>query len=161
MPTAERPAMTAERIMELRALCNAATAGPWERSSTHVYHFGKDDGANVCSFSSPHALDKYGGTSVGYREIAIGDKGLHQACDNADFVIAARTALPDALDEIAALRDALRKAGEASGYLITLYRLLQAGKSVRDLAEAECAYAASTARLRALLPEPASKGERT
>jgi DNA repair ATPase RecN len=74
--------LTPERIVELRKLCEAATPGPWK-----VFHLIK--GAyEVCR------RDDYarGGICVPHRQ------------DNAEFIAAAREALPAALDEIEQLR---------------------------------------------------------
>lgn len=75
--------MTPEEIRRLRALCEAATRGPWvvERS---------DDGAGLWCVCHPETVC-YSTTVANFFE---GDK------ENADFIAAARSALPTALDEI-------------------------------------------------------------
>jgi hypothetical protein len=82
--------MTPARIAELRALCEAATAGPWRVSMTGYSVKSNDDDAPTIAI--PH------GVSV------LTSKQIDRWLANAEFIAAARTALPDALDEIERLR---------------------------------------------------------
>ena len=66
-----------EWIAQQRALCNAATPGPWESK-----HYGRYEDHDECC-------------------IALPDDSIEPSkYENADFIAAARTALPAALDEI-------------------------------------------------------------
>lgn len=84
--------MTAERIAELRALAEKATPGPWHWRSTY------DDG------EWPHLLGaKFeNGVQVRVLEASDVDGCVDLLVDGYDsaFIAAARTALPEALDEV-------------------------------------------------------------
>lgn len=77
--------MTPDRIAELRALCDAATKGPWRHSSEGA-------GWAVLGPEWEHLVQ-------------LGE--LDTDLDLAVFIAAARTALPEALDEIERLRKSL------------------------------------------------------
>jgi hypothetical protein len=79
-------ALSVQRLAELRALCEAATPGPWERLDL--------DGAPT--------------PRVGYRIVSGGIERSHIAAEyrnDAALIVAARTALPEALAEIERLRE--------------------------------------------------------
>lgn len=90
--------ITKEWIDQQRAVCNAATPGPWESK-----HYGRYEDHDECC-------------------IALTDDSIEPSkYANADFIAAARTALPAALDEIERLAADNRKLREAhelaqSGY---------------------------------------------
>ena len=89
--------MTPTRIAELRALCAAATAGPWEVDG---------DGRDVCGFR-----ERLGGAS-GRPPYEITENNGFMRNDmaaDAAFIAGARTALPEALDEIERLRATLKR----------------------------------------------------
>lgn len=81
--------MTPERIEELRSLCNAATPGPWVQQGSNVI--------------APET-----GEDVAY----------YCAMRDAEFIAAARTALPEALAEIERLRAAMQALIEGEQYRI-------------------------------------------
>lgn len=83
-----------KRIAEMRELCDAATPGPW-----------------VADFPV--------GTVYEGEVVAPTDTGIHHICRDAEmderpadlrFIATARTAFPDALDEISVLKDKLLRA---------------------------------------------------
>ena len=74
--------MTPERIKELRKLCDAATSGPWQER----YRPGR----------SGYDVARYGSTAL------VGSHPMLR--QDAEFIAAARTALPEALAEIERLR---------------------------------------------------------
>jgi len=74
-------AMNDDRIKQLRALCEAATPGPW--------HY-DDEGAR---WPAP----------LWYSSVILVADGAHVA-NNANLIAEARTALPEALDEVERLR---------------------------------------------------------
>lgn len=87
--------MTPARIAELRALCAAATPGPWEVDG---------DGRDICGFT-----DRLGAAN-GQSPYEITENNGFMRNDmaaDAAFIAAARTALPEAIDEIERLRAAL------------------------------------------------------
>lgn len=87
--------MSPERIAELRALCNAkVTPGPWEAHGDSVIA------------SHPTNLDQ---APVVHTD---GFWFPREAGANARFIAAARTALPELLDEIERLRGALSETQE-------------------------------------------------
>jgi hypothetical protein len=83
--------MTSEQIATDRAVCNAATPGPWKYRN------------------EPFAWDEVDGWITGPDDQFIAGFDNSPAFDSA-FVIAARTRWPAALDEIERLRDLLRRA---------------------------------------------------
>lgn len=95
--------MTNERIAELRALEQAATPGPWERWAEHADFFAR-------------VKKNTRGVMIGER---VGectddsDEGEALAFANADFIVAARTAVPELLDENERLRDLIGRLHEA------------------------------------------------
>jgi hypothetical protein len=93
--------VTAEWIAQQRAICNAATQGPWESK-----HYGRYEDHDECCIDLTDDIiepSKY---------------------ENADFIVAARTALPTALDaleaayaeiaQMTAERDAEKKRADAA-----------------------------------------------
>jgi len=106
--------MDAKRIAELRALCEAATPGPWYYAPNRYDEVGlrgitSAPGAAVYAplrqACDPRWRDTLGGTSnasIGSRQgadvVFVADWTYRPA--NAAFIAAARTALPEALDEI-------------------------------------------------------------
>ena len=92
---------TPEEIQRLRALCDAATDGPWDASDPAMGYVqimggfdGDADDNGACVFISTHVADIIDNRD----EIA-----------NMDFIVAARTVLPAALDEIDRLSASLSK----------------------------------------------------
>ena len=94
----EHNQITSEWIEKMRNACDAATPGPWESK-----HYGRYEDHDECC-------------------IALTDDSIEPSkYANADFIAAARTALPAALDEIERLAADNRKLREAhelaqSGY---------------------------------------------
>lgn len=72
--------MNQRRINELRALCEAATLGPWFEGDLGIY---------------------FDATAIG----GIGNHNVMALKQNRPLIAAARTALPEALDEIERLRN--------------------------------------------------------
>lgn len=81
--------MTPKRIAELRALCEAATPGPWETVGTEI------DAPTEEVVTADCAPCGWSGCSGARVEVSGA---------NADFIVQARTALPEALDEIERLQ---------------------------------------------------------
>jgi hypothetical protein len=103
--------MTEAEIQRLRELCNAATAGPWERYLS--------DGCHGWRISP--TWEKYA---------VLGDM---MAGKDAVFVSAARTALPALLDAVTALKE------ENARLLEDNHRLSEAAEWVKTmLPEMEC-----------------------
>jgi hypothetical protein len=75
--------LTAERVAELRALCEAATPGPWR--------------------ADPEPVDAPGWVSAGDRHEPVAE--VYGGTHNAALIAAARNALPDLLDEVERLWD--------------------------------------------------------
>jgi hypothetical protein len=81
------------RLKELRALCDAATPGPWRRGAVEHHHV-------FC----PHP----GALAPELGRVLLRMNEYFPHADDATFIAAASTALPEALDEIERLREALR-----------------------------------------------------
>lgn len=77
-----------ERIAELRALAEDATPGPWESAKDHASIYA----ANTHDPSDPYFIGR------------ASSNDTHKFMENARFIAAACTALPEALDEIERLR---------------------------------------------------------
>ena len=88
----EGETMTDDRIKQLRALCGAATPGEWKAEPRHILQNTKD--YLVIPPKYPHCYPQ-----------SVGD--FFEA--DVLFIAAARTALPEALDEIERLRAALER----------------------------------------------------
>lgn len=88
--TPPAPPWTPERVAETKALCEAATPGPWLRSNEYRRLVFAD-------------------TKDGSGWFTVAEIPSLKADANAAFIAAARTALPDALDEITRLQDLLQQ----------------------------------------------------
>lgn len=82
--------MNTKRIAELRAIAAKATLPPWRTSMTGYSVKSNDPDAPIVA--APH-----GGAQVTAKQF---DRWL----DNSDFIASARTALPEALDEVERLQ---------------------------------------------------------
>lgn len=80
--------MTEQRIKELRELCEAATPGPWARNEQ-----GEEEYDDIGSAQNGHHVAYVGSTDA-----------------NAKFIMEARTAVPELLDENERLHAELAKA---------------------------------------------------
>lgn len=89
--------MTPARIAELRALADAATPGPWDGTDYSVS--GQTDGRS--QFVAAVSCEVY-------------DSNPRYAQDSA-FIASARTAVPELLDEVERLRDALEEISASAG----------------------------------------------
>jgi len=91
--------MTNDRIKELRALCEAATPGPWV-VTRHNWECGS------INWLAANDRDVDGNFYAHIQDGAGGDPGERnpRAKQDAAFIAAARTALPEALDEVERLR---------------------------------------------------------
>lgn len=78
---------TKERIAELRALCDGATEGPWE----HVFNEDESWETVRCADSLVAKVDS--------------EYSFEQDAKDAQFIAAARTALPELLDEVERLKN--------------------------------------------------------
>jgi len=88
--------MTDDRIKQLRALCEAATDGPWDSARDGVWRWYGDNSECVAGhLTNPMAPD-------------------------AAFIAAARTALPEALDDVERLRAQVDEQGKAIGRMLDL-----------------------------------------
>lgn len=87
---------TAERIAESRRICNAATAGPWIHDVMDEIDGGYSNGQVI----SPN--HDYAGNEVSPRNSVTNPNCM--TFGDGEFIAHARTALPDALDEIERLR---------------------------------------------------------
>jgi hypothetical protein len=81
--------MDEKRKAELRGLCERATEGPWVRNA-HA--------------QSAEEYDDIGSARTGHHVAYVGSTG-----DNAKFIMEARTALPELLDEIEQLQEQLEQ----------------------------------------------------
>src|SRR5579875_3536452 len=97
--------MTPERIAELRRLCGAATPGPWKCWGV----WGPVKGTDFMAVSriGPEAPEWAG---IVADPLYPPNADFYAKREDAEFVAIARTALPEALDEIEHLRDLLRRA---------------------------------------------------
>lgn len=102
LPREGKP-MTDERIKELRALDAAATPGPWL-----VHRF--DD--SPCGYINWQVQAEDAEASV---LANIGEDECRTAKQTAQFIAMARTALPEALNEIERLRAVLKRCGRILG----------------------------------------------
>ena len=101
--------MTPERIAELRALCDAATPGPWYVNRIKGYT------DNQIETTDPaHVARKPWGHVVATTGLGAGDVSQQKFERDSDFIAAARIALPEALDEIERLRALLAAQGDAA-----------------------------------------------
>jgi hypothetical protein len=85
--------LTAERVAELRALCEAATPGPWR--------------------ADPEPVDAPGWVSAGDRHEPVAE--VYGGTHNAALIAAARNALPDLLDALAERDAEIARLRERSG----------------------------------------------
>lgn len=115
--------MTKEDILKARELIAATTPGPWifnGYSAIHAqYHtlYDFDDGDHL-------------GPILSHLDIMCGDTGTKQAMADCGFVCAARTMLPDALDNIERYQEALRDANKCYA------EMMQERDKLRAVAEA-------------------------
>lgn len=87
--------MTSEELARLKAICDAASLGPWK------HHFNYID---LCSVKDSNGDPIFLGTA--YHPTACGDL-------NAIFIAEARTAMPALLEEVQRLQQKLEIAKEA------------------------------------------------
>lgn len=113
--------MTPARKAELRALCEAATPGPWE---SHALGGGKGHGSH-------YSVRRDDGISDADSHVAVCKRGNHDNARNAAFIAAARTAIPELLDALEAAENERRGVGTAEARSIA--------KKVRDAALEEAA----------------------
>lgn len=99
------PKLTEEKIAELRALCEKATPGPWGTR-------GLSDHIRVESSAPTKNVAKCGSSKPSPRE-----PDMEEVHANAEFIVAARTALPDLLSD---LEEARRERDEAHKRAIEL-----------------------------------------
>ena len=101
----------AEWIAQQREVCNAATPGPWESK-----HYGRYEDHDECC-------------------IALTDDSIEPSkYENADFIAAARTALPAALD---ALESSMQREAEKDATIIRL--TAERDAAIMDVAYGNCA----------------------
>lgn len=98
--------MTSQEIVQLLALCEAATPGPWIQEKQRVF----DDVDGPCAIG-PERPDRLGEVSGGGVSSCDGCPITKHPGDAA-FIAAARTALPAALDEVERLRGVYKSAVE-------------------------------------------------
>lgn len=127
--------MDADEIARLRALCEAATRAPWHRGGMDAY-----DGECFKRMASGHGMN----------HTLVAD--TMRSADR-DFCIAARTALPAALDEIERLRDIINP-GDAAAYEEGMASLTEANARLKAQVRAinssmEHHVATATAKLQA------------
>lgn len=82
--------ITTERLKEIEELANAATDGPWEAPFT--------------------SNDEFGRGCVFFRKEPVGGFEIHRKCNpanNAAFIAASRTLVPELVTEIHRLREVL------------------------------------------------------
>lgn len=89
--------MTNEEIARLRALCEKATPGPWKQSWMWVD-----------KHSMPMCVEQDDGSGDGPAVCRVDEYDERGPAD-AEFIAAARTALPAALDEIERMRGVLER----------------------------------------------------
>lgn len=100
--------MTPARLNELRALCDAATEGPWKTCGAsddrckcgHVWSRPRDGHIATAMHIDQYAKDDPGRLEA--EELVPHD--LDEMVGNARFIAAARTAIPELLDEIERLK---------------------------------------------------------
>lgn len=92
--------MTPERIEELKKLCAEATPGPWRQEVWHNH----DEGGWAAV--GPHIKDTPGDDYYSSEE--PGSPSHEKATSDANFIAAARTAVPELIAEVERLRDRLR-----------------------------------------------------
>ena len=90
--------MTDERINELRALCDAASPGPWRAYSCD------DLPRSACAIRSAEFDAQRDGDGDVVRDTNRDECHHMMTRADAELIAAARTALPEALDEIERLR---------------------------------------------------------
>ena len=91
--------MTPERIAELRALCDAATPGPWYVNRIRGYPDNQ-----IETTDSTYVARKPWGHVVATTGLGAGDVSQQKFERDSDFIATVRTALPEALDEIERLQ---------------------------------------------------------
>lgn len=152
------PEMTADERARLRKLCDAATPGPWEWTTTESMprsellswvqqHFKMCNGDRVWGVGvRNHPLTVVGADltrPLHMVQACLTGNGPNSKCNSA-FIAAARNALPDCLDEIERLRKerdtyAERLAREATCYF---YRDCTGGHEIPPARLDECIAAA-------------------
>jgi hypothetical protein len=98
-----------ERLNELAALCEAATAGPWAWAQTAEKGYGASVGGDVYSQDDAECEHRLSGDlSDSESNFFVGehvaDCNGQPAAGNAAFIAATRTALPELIAEVRALR---------------------------------------------------------
>jgi hypothetical protein len=89
---------------ELERLCNQATPGPWEMCPKRVY-FVAADGSPVCDITD---FDNYGPIELrGHGAEVSGNRPAGSMDANADFICAARHALPKLIERVRELRSCI------------------------------------------------------
>ena len=116
--------MSPARIAELRALCDAATPGPWPLSSWDCRPYPRD-GHPFCTFAigPQHGHPKDPGPEHAAAHLA--------AVADSVFIAAARTALPELLDEVES--DAAAQAFDAIAAACGCPEWEYPGQLVRDV----------------------------
>lgn len=130
--------MIPERIAELRALCKAATPGPWS-----VERRDEDDG--------DIDYELYGSPYVWLFRI-YGDERDGQNKHDAELISAARTALPELLDEVDELQGSLEDAQR-----IARDWFEEQQKARKDAQEAEAKLVKAVEALREIARPPNNK----
>jgi hypothetical protein len=102
-PPPSEPTPSLRPVEELQALCDAATPGPWEVYDSNEGTWPPRPGWSVANdaFHNPPADEDAPWISV---DVHVGTKA------DADFIAAARTALPSLLARLRAAEDAIREA---------------------------------------------------
>lgn len=109
--------MTPERLAELKALCEAATPGPWEWTDTYGCDSDDDELDNLFCGQVIVKLpdtDDQGWRSASTRHLWFGDMENCTGCDiaNAQLIAAARTAVPELIAEVERLQGIERRLRE-------------------------------------------------
>ena len=93
--------MNSEQIAEIRARCDAATPGPWQRSYYVDKHKGISDAEKASRIKDEHMIVRGPGiVGDGYCNPVLGFSYAHDA--DIEFIAYARQAVPDLLDALEA-----------------------------------------------------------
>ncbi len=101
--------MTPAQLEELKKLCAEATPGPWR---SEVWHNHDDDGWAAVG---PHIKDTPGDDFYSSEE--PDSPSYDRATSDSDFIVAARTAVPELIAEVERLRGIIKEA-ERSGFFV-------------------------------------------
>jgi hypothetical protein len=124
--------VTPERLAELRALAEGATPGPWESMFTG----GALNPINLEVYCLAQRITGINVATVGLSPGSGAEPGPYCGKDaDADFIAAARTAVPELLDYAASLRADVKALAEGNEELLADERALTAE---RDALKAEC-----------------------